>query len=351
MRHTLLREAIRRVLGAPVGFAGAPGSPARMTAMAALGLLSGHALAQDAPQDQNNQQLETITVTGSNIRRVDIETSNPVITIDRAAIQKTGKLTLGDLVQQLPAVTGPNTNPQINNGGGSGASSIGLRGLGSPRTLVLINGHRFLSGDPNAIPGEHDRAHRSADRRCVVGVRFGCGRRRRQLHPAQRLPGRRVLDDLRHLGQGRRREQGLPVHVRPELRQGLDHGRHQLQQDRRGAGGPSRFLEELGVAVRHERSGSVGRHSDRRPCRRLDVLAVRTPADSRSIRGSVPRMQHGLSRAHSRRERPEHRHRLSLLRQQRFGDDAERQVQLRDGQSDPDTAGAHRPLLERSTTS
>ena len=121
MRHTLLREAIRRVLGAPVGFTGAPGSPARMTAMAALGLLSGQAIAQDAPQDQNsNQQLETITVTGSNIRRVDIETSNPVITIDRAAIQKTGKLTLGDLVQQLPAVTGPNTNPQINNGGGIG---------------------------------------------------------------------------------------------------------------------------------------------------------------------------------------------------------------------------------------
>ena len=109
------------------------------------------ALAQDA-QDQSNQQLETITVTGSNIRRVDIETSNPVITIDRAAIQKTGKLTLGDLVQQLPAVTGPNINPQINNSGGTGASSIGLRGLGSARTLVLINGHRYLSGDPNAIP-------------------------------------------------------------------------------------------------------------------------------------------------------------------------------------------------------
>src|SRR6478672_7361731 len=125
MRHTLLREAIRQVLGAPAGVTRAPGSPARMTAPA---------FAQDAPQDQNsNQQLETITVTGSNIRRVDIETSNPVITIDRAAIQKTGKLTLGDLVQQLPAVTGPNINPQVNNGGGSGFSSIGLRGLGSPR--------------------------------------------------------------------------------------------------------------------------------------------------------------------------------------------------------------------------
>ena len=152
MRHTLLREAIGRVLNAPVSFARVPGGTTRMTALAALGLLSAPALAQDAPQDQSNQQLETITVTGSNIRRVDIETSNPVITIDRAAIQKTGKLTLGDLVQQLPAVTGPNINPQINNGGGSGFSSIGLRGLGSPRTLVLINGHRYIVGDPNAIP-------------------------------------------------------------------------------------------------------------------------------------------------------------------------------------------------------
>ena len=115
---------------------------------AVVGLSAAPVLAQD----ESSQQLETITVTGSNIRRVDIETSNPVVTIDRAAIEKTGKLTLGDLVQSLPAVTGPNMNPQVNNSGGTGFSSIGLRGLGSPRTLVLINGHRYLSGDPNAIP-------------------------------------------------------------------------------------------------------------------------------------------------------------------------------------------------------
>ena len=141
MSNTLLRGAIRRGLRT-VGVAGATlaGTSAALPAFA-----------QDA-QDQPDQKLETITVTGSNIRRVDIETSNPVITIDRAAIQKSGKLTLGDLVQQLPAVTGPNTNPQVNNGGGTGFSSIGLRGLGSPRTLVLINGHRYLTGDPNAIP-------------------------------------------------------------------------------------------------------------------------------------------------------------------------------------------------------
>ncbi len=150
MQHTLLRDSIRRAFGATTGMIASTSS---VIGCAALGLLASPALAQDAPQDQNSQQLETITVTGSNIRRVDIETSNPVITIDRAQIEKSGKLTLGDLLQALPAVTGGNVNPQVNNGGSyAGTSSIGLRGLGSQRTLVLINGQRFLSGDPNAIP-------------------------------------------------------------------------------------------------------------------------------------------------------------------------------------------------------
>jgi len=126
-------------------------------AMAVPALLSGATLAQaqtadNTAADQKSQSLETIVVTGSNIRRVDIETANPVVTIDRAAIQQSGRLTLGDLVQDLPAVTGPVTNPRVNNGGGTGASTISLRGLGSTRTLILIDGHRYLYGDVNAIP-------------------------------------------------------------------------------------------------------------------------------------------------------------------------------------------------------
>jgi len=98
--------------------------------------------------------LQTVVVTGSLIRRVDAETASPVVTIDRAAIQATGKQTLGDLVQQLPAMTGGNVNPQVNNSGGTGASSINLRGLGSNRTLILVDGERLLSKDPNAIPAD-----------------------------------------------------------------------------------------------------------------------------------------------------------------------------------------------------
>ncbi|SFN09118.1 TonB-dependent Receptor Plug Domain [Dokdonella immobilis] len=116
---------------------------------AVVGLSATAAFAQN---EDTGERLDTIVVTGSAIRRVDIETSNPVITIDRAAIQKSGKLTVGDLVQELPSIAGNATNPQVNNGGGTGAASVSLRGLGSNRTLILIDGQRIINNDINAIP-------------------------------------------------------------------------------------------------------------------------------------------------------------------------------------------------------
>ena len=114
----------------------------------------GSAQAQNADTtNQKGQNLETIVVTGSNIRRVDMETANPVVTIDRAQIQASGKVNLGDLVQQLPSMAGAAMNPQVNNGG-AGTAGVSLRGLGSNRTLLLINGHRipFQLQDLNLLP-------------------------------------------------------------------------------------------------------------------------------------------------------------------------------------------------------
>jgi outer membrane receptor protein involved in Fe transport len=126
-------------------------------AVAAVGAV-GTAQAQDqtASQGQTNQPqtLQTIVVTGSNIRRVDLETANPVVTVDRAQIQASGKVTLGDLIQELPSMTGSPQNTRVNNGGGSGSSAANLRGLGTGRTLVLVNGHRVLDQDLNIIPAE-----------------------------------------------------------------------------------------------------------------------------------------------------------------------------------------------------
>ena len=83
MRLNPLPHSIRRALATAALAARAPAA-APLAALATLGLLAGPAVAQDEGL-AGTQSLETITVTGSNIRRVDIETSNPVITIDRAA--------------------------------------------------------------------------------------------------------------------------------------------------------------------------------------------------------------------------------------------------------------------------
>jgi iron complex outermembrane recepter protein len=116
------------------------------------------AFAQDQDQQQSTTELGKQTVTGSRIRRIDVETSSPVFTIDRNAIEKTGAVTLGSLLQQAPVVAGAATNPSVNNGGGTGVSTISLRGVGAQRTLVLVNGRRWITDpdfdavDINAIP-------------------------------------------------------------------------------------------------------------------------------------------------------------------------------------------------------
>lgn len=126
-------------------------------AVAAVGV-AGTAFAQNATTSQNDQQnpqtLQTIVVTGSHIRRVDLETASPVVAVSAQEIKASGKQTLGDIVQNLPQVTGSPQNPRVNNGGGSGFSGADLRGLGSARTLMLVNGQRVLNNDLNSIPAE-----------------------------------------------------------------------------------------------------------------------------------------------------------------------------------------------------
>ncbi len=126
-------------------------------AVAAVGV-AGTAFAQNATPAQNDQQqpqtLQTIVVTGSHIRRVDLETANPVVTVTSQQIQQSGAVTVGDLIQQLPAVTGSPQNTRVNNGGGTGGTFANLRGLGTSRTLVLVDGHRVANNDLNIIPAD-----------------------------------------------------------------------------------------------------------------------------------------------------------------------------------------------------
>jgi outer membrane receptor protein involved in Fe transport len=135
-RTSKLAHAVRIAL--PLGIAFAPATL--------------YAQTSDTSGDKTPVSLDTVTVTGSLVRRVDVETASPVAVVDRQQIQESGKQTLGDLLQSLPGIAGAATNPQVNNGGGDGASTISLRGLGEQRTLLLIDGHRVFNNDVNSIP-------------------------------------------------------------------------------------------------------------------------------------------------------------------------------------------------------
>jgi outer membrane receptor protein involved in Fe transport len=109
--------------------------------------------AQEAGADDAN--VEKIQVTGSRIRRADIEGANPVSVLDAIEIERFGITSIGDVLQSIPSAgSAINTN---NNNGGNGTTTINIRGIGSNRTLVLVNGKRWSPGlggsvDLNNIP-------------------------------------------------------------------------------------------------------------------------------------------------------------------------------------------------------
>jgi iron complex outermembrane recepter protein len=120
-----------------------------------LGLSGAVAMPAMAQEESKEDTLEDVVVTGSRIRRADAETAQPVLVVTRADIEKTGLTSVGDIVQRL-AEAGPSINTQFNNGG-NGSVTIDLRNLGSNRTLVLLNGHRWVTQlggavDLNTIP-------------------------------------------------------------------------------------------------------------------------------------------------------------------------------------------------------
>jgi iron complex outermembrane recepter protein len=117
------------------------------------GAMAMPAMAQE--EDDKADTLEDVVVTGSRIKRADRETAQPVLVVTRADIDKSGKPSVGELLQSLPEV-GPALTTAVNNGG-NGATNVSLRALGAARTLVLLNGHRWVPDingtvDLNTIP-------------------------------------------------------------------------------------------------------------------------------------------------------------------------------------------------------
>ena len=106
-------------------------------AIAATFVAAGVAYAQSTPQ-----KVEKVEVTGSNIKRTDVETVAPVDVITREQIERSGQPTIAEVLRNVPANSGNSYSESFSNSFAPGASGIALRGLGQKATLVLINGRR-----------------------------------------------------------------------------------------------------------------------------------------------------------------------------------------------------------------
>ena len=121
---------------------------------------TGAVFAQDpapATSETETTELDRIEVTGSRIKRAEVETSQPIFTMNREDIAAQGLTSVGDVIQNI-TTNGSTLNTTMNNGG-NGETRVSLRNLGSNRTLVLVNGRRWVGGtglggavDLNTIP-------------------------------------------------------------------------------------------------------------------------------------------------------------------------------------------------------
>jgi len=135
---------------------------------ASLGLLLFAAPVQTANgQEAEAEAIEEVVVTGSRIRRNPLNEATAIMQINAADLEITGLTNLGDALQNLP-ITGSAPNSQFNvpgNSGfpqdgagiGAGGVQLSLRNVESKRTLILVDGKRWIAGaSASGVPGTVD---------------------------------------------------------------------------------------------------------------------------------------------------------------------------------------------------
>ncbi len=128
-------------------------------------LFWGNVLAQE---DDGDDALEEVIVTGSRIARDEYTSAAPLQTFDIQSARKIGITSISELLQRSTIANGQQLNGEINTNagnsnaseasaiGGVGSANISLRGLGPERTLVLVNGRRLGSSGVRGAPAQPD---------------------------------------------------------------------------------------------------------------------------------------------------------------------------------------------------
>ncbi|MGH6780626.1 MAG: TonB-dependent receptor plug domain-containing protein, partial [Sphingomonadaceae bacterium] len=111
----------------------------------------GAAAAQDtmAPAEAEPVESEVIIVTGSRIQNPNLVQASPVQVVGEDAIALQQPVSAEQIIRDLPGAV-PNIGASVNNGA-NGSANVDLRGLGSNRNLVLIDGQRIVPDGLTAV--------------------------------------------------------------------------------------------------------------------------------------------------------------------------------------------------------
>jgi iron complex outermembrane receptor protein len=120
--------------------------PRTLVASAIAGILSAAAQAQQAPPTaDNNVPLQTVTITGTLLKRTDTETPSPVQVISAEDLVNSGYTNVSDVLRNISANGSGTLNQSFGQAFAAGGTGIALRGLSVGDTLTLIDGERMVA--------------------------------------------------------------------------------------------------------------------------------------------------------------------------------------------------------------
>src|SRR6202789_350464 len=109
-------------------------------------VMSAHAQETPKAAAPEDTSLQEVVVTGSRIARPEFDNLEPTTSVDSKTFDQRGYLDVGQALNELPAFgVSPSSAANTQAGFGVAQSFVDLYGLGSQRTLVLVNGRRFVS--------------------------------------------------------------------------------------------------------------------------------------------------------------------------------------------------------------
>ncbi len=121
-------------------------------------ILAPPSLAQDDDQqaaDGSPADIEQITVTGSRIQRAGIDTFYPAVSVGGEELDDNAFTNVADALNEIPAFGNADAVPTgVQNSFSVGQNFVDFLGLGSQRTLTLVNGKRFVSSNTPSIFGQ-----------------------------------------------------------------------------------------------------------------------------------------------------------------------------------------------------